>query len=97
MVGRQAGCWKVVGIFILNGIILVTNRKKETHFDYNVKNFVAAGPFNCTQNRCGPLRFVKVFLIILDLAFLGNEHLNRLGKKQISSFGLPPIDVIKIK
>jgi len=32
--------------------------------------FVAVDPFHCTQNRCGALRFVKVFLINgkLDLA-----------------------------
>jgi len=57
------------------------------------------GPIHYTQNRCGPLRFVKVFSIIgkIDWAVSEHEHLNRPGKKQISGFGLPPIDITKIK
>jgi len=34
-----------------------------------LKRFVAANPFHCTQNHCGPFRFVNVFSTIekLDL------------------------------
>jgi len=63
------------------------------------QTFVAADPFHCIQNRCGPLRFVKVFSIIgkLDLAVTEPERLNRPGKKQISGFGLSPIDITKLE
>jgi len=64
-----------------------------------LKFFVAADPFYCIQNRCGPLDFVNIFLVIekLDLFASERENPNRPGKKQISGFGLPPIAVTKIK
>jgi len=64
-----------------------------------LKLFIAADPFHCTQNCCGPLHFVNIVSITekLDLITSWGEHLNRPGKKQISGFGLPPIAVIKIK
>jgi len=56
-------------------------------------------PFHCIQNRCEALRFGNAFSIIekSDLVVSLREHLNRPGKKHIASFGLPQIDVTKIK
>jgi len=33
------------------------------------ENFVAADPFHCTQNRCGPLSFVNVFFDYWEIRF----------------------------
>jgi len=38
MVGRQAGYSKVVGHLFSMFFILVTNRQKETHYDYNAED-----------------------------------------------------------
>jgi len=88
--------------------ILATNRKKETHFDYNAEydtteqwfsNFLLLRTaFTAPKTAAGPF-VLSVFSIMgkLDLAVSKHEHLNRPGKKQISGFGLPPLDVTKIK
>jgi len=72
---------------------LATNRKKETHFDYNAEvdtteqwfsNF-AADPFTAPKAATESF-FVKVFSITgkFDLAVSSHGHLNRPGKKEIS-------------
>jgi len=64
-----------------------------------LKLFVAADPFHCTQNFYRHLRFVNFLSIIEKLDFVASyrEHLNRSHRKQVSCFGLPPIDANKIK
>jgi len=64
-----------------------------------LKLFVTADPFHCTQNRCGPLHFVKVFSITekLDFVTSDGEHLSRPDKKQSSGFGFSPTAITKIK
>ena len=76
MVGRQAGCCKEVGNFILNGIHFSHKQKKGNslwlqrrrwhHRAVVRKVLVAADPFHCTQNRCGPHRFVNVFRLLAN-------------------------------
>jgi len=75
MVVRQAKCCRVVGIFILNGIILATNRKKETHFDYNAEdntidswfsNFsLLRTPFTAPKTTAEPFILSKFFRLLL--------------------------------
>jgi len=54
-----------------------------------LKRFVAPDPFHCTRNLRTP-SFRQRFSIIekSHLVAFQREHLNRLGKKQISGFGL---------
>jgi len=55
-----------------------------TPYRSGFQTFLCYGPFHCTQNRCGPLRFVKLFSIIgkLDLAFLSMSTSTALARSK---------------
>jgi len=91
MVRRQAGCCKVVGIFILNGIHFSHKQKKETHFDYNAEDdtieqwfsnlSLLRATFPAFNSAAEPFALLSI-ITKSDWAVSQHEHLNRPGVKR---------------
>jgi len=56
MAGRQAVAARWLEFLLSMALILVTNRKKETHFDYNAEVTITTCNINMSDYSCGAIK-----------------------------------------